>query len=65
MGEWNDYYRVIEEIDNNDPEPSDTAVETTIFVHSNWTDDPQNRRSTSGIVALINNAPYRWLANRL
>ena len=63
-GEWNDYYRVIEEIDTKHPTPSGTPVETTIFVDSNWAGDTQNRRSTSGIVAFINNTPYRWLAKK-
>ena len=34
-GEWNQDYRVIEEIDDKYSEPSGTTVESTIFVDSN------------------------------
>ena len=63
-GEWNDYYRVIEEMDEKHPKPVGNPVETTIFVDSNWAGDTDNRRSTSGIVAFVNNTPYRWFAKK-
>lgn len=63
-GEWNDYYRVIEELDEKHPKPVGDPVETTIFVDSNWAGDTDNRRSTSGIVAFVNNTPYRWFAKK-
>ena len=53
-GEWNNYYRVIEEIDSKHLEPSNSSVETTIFVYTNWAGDTKNRRSTSGM----------WLAKK-
>ena len=60
--EW--LFRVIEEIDPKHPKPSGNPVETTVFVDSNWAGDVENRRSVSGIVAFINNTPYRWLAKK-
>ena len=56
------YYRVIEELDEKHPKPIGNPVETTVFVDSIWAGDTDNRRSTSGIVAFVNNTPYRWLA---
>ena len=42
-GEWNDYKIFIKEIDEKQPEPSGTHVETTTLVDSKWVGDTDTR----------------------
>ena len=40
---WNNYYRVIETLDEKHPKPTGNPVETTVFVDSNWAGDTDFR----------------------
>ena len=61
-GDWETFYPdAIEEKDMNDPEPLGKEVRMTCFVDADHAGDKVTRRSYTGLVILLNNAPIYWL----
>ena len=64
--DWTDsvYGKVTEEIPPNAPEPLGMPVHMTCFVDANHAGDTQTRRSQTGFVIFLNNAPIDWYSKK-
>jgi hypothetical protein len=62
---WHDFYPDAQEIiPDNAPAPRGNAVFTTVYVDADHAGDSSNRRSQTGIILLVNNAPIQWYSSR-
>lgn len=64
--DWKDsvYGDVTEEIPPNAPEPLGMPVHITCFVNANHAGDTQTRRSQTGFIIYLNNAPIDWYSKK-
>ena len=63
--EWNDFYPdAFEALPANMPEPLGNAVLIRAYVDANHAGNLANRRSHSGIIVYVNNAPIIWYSKR-
>lgn len=64
--DWSDsvYGDVTEEIPPNAPEPLGMPVHMTCFVDANHAGDTQTRRSQTGFIIYLNNAPIDWYSKK-
>ncbi len=63
--EWNDFYPdATEEMPSDMPEPLGKAVIIRVYVDANHAGNLANRRSHSGIIIYVNNAPITWYSKR-
>ena len=62
---WKEVYGdVSEDIPTNMPEPRGEPVGVTMFVDAAFAGDPITRRSHTGVIIFINNAPIYWYSKR-
>lgn len=62
---WKDFYGdVVEELPKGMPEPRGNGVHITCFVDSDHAGNVVTRRSHSGILIMVNNAPITWYSRR-
>ena len=65
LDEWKDFYPDAQEIiPGHMPEALDKYVVIKDYVDANHTENMANRRSHSGIIIYINNAPIIWYTKR-
>ena len=63
--DWSDFYgNVAEELPPRMPEPKGKPVITSCFVDANHAGNVVTRRSHSGILLYVNNAPILWYSKR-
>ena len=63
--EWNEFYGdVAEELPVHMPEPKGNAVDITCFVDANHAGNVVTRRSHTGVLIFVQNAPILWLSKR-
>ena len=64
-GEWREFYGdVAEEVPANMPEPLGRPVQVTCFVDADHAGNLVTRRSHSGVLILLQNAPILWYSRR-
>ena len=62
--EWSAFYPdAVKEIDPEDPTPLGKPVRMTCFVDADHAGDKITRRSYTGVIILLNNAPISWIMN--
>lgn len=62
---WKEFYPDAEyQFPKNMPEPLGNPVEVAVYVDANHAGNLANRRSHSGILIYINNAPIQWFSKR-
>ena len=62
---WNELYLdAKEEIMHDMTEPKGKSTRLTIYVDADYAHDLVIRRSVTGIIAMINNTPIRWVCKR-
>jgi hypothetical protein len=63
--DWTDFYgTVVEEMPPRMPEPKGKPVMTSCFVDANHAGNVVTRRSHTGILLYVNNAPVQWYSKR-
>lgn len=63
--DWKDFYDVeSEELPPNMPTPRGNTVRIVIYVDANHAGNVLTRRSQSGILIFVNNAPIMWLSKK-
>jgi hypothetical protein len=63
--DWSDFYgKVVEELPPHMPEPKGKPVMTSCFVDANHAGNIVTRRSHTGILLYVNNAPVQWYSKR-
>jgi hypothetical protein len=63
--DWTDFYgKVVEELPPRMPEPKGKSVITSCFVDANHAGNVVTRRSHTGILLYVNNAPVQWYSKR-
>ena len=64
--DWTDsvYGKVTEEIPPNAPEPLGKPVHMTCFVDANHAGETKTRRSQTGFIIFLNNAPIEWYSKK-
>jgi Reverse transcriptase (RNA-dependent DNA polymerase) len=63
--DWTDFYgNVVEELPPRMPEPKGKPVMTSCFVDANHAGNVVTRRSHTGILLYVNNAPVQWYSKR-
>ena len=59
---WNEFYPdAQEEIPHDLIEPKGKSTRLTVYVDADHAHDLVTRRSVTGIIAMINNTPIRWV----
>ena len=58
------YGEVSEELPHNMPEPRGMPVQVACFVDADHAEDKSNRRSQTGFVIYVNNAPIDWFSKK-
>ena len=62
---WSEFYPDCEEeIPHDMPTPKGKPVRLTVYVDADHAHDLVTRRSVTGIVAMVNNTPIRWISKR-
>ena len=65
VNEWKEFYGdVAEELPPRMPEPLGNAVDITCFVDANHAGNVVTRRSHTGILIFVQNAPIMWLSKK-
>ena len=65
MEQWQDFYPDAEELmPRNMPEPLGKSVRIRTYVDANHAGNLANRRSHTGIIIYVNNAPIMWYSKR-
>ncbi len=65
MNEWSDFYGdVAKELSPRIPEPRGNAVDITCFVDANHAGNVITRRSRTGILIFVQNAPKMWWSKK-
>ncbi len=65
INEWKDFYGdVAEELPPKMPEPRGNAVDITCFVDANHAGNVVTRRSHTGILIFVQNAPIMWYSKK-
>jgi hypothetical protein len=63
--DWGDMYPgAKEDIDDKNPRPMGREVQTTVFNDASHVDCLATRRSTTGILVIVNGTPIRWYSKR-
>jgi hypothetical protein len=62
--DWTDFYDVQEELPTNMPKPLGNPVHISCFVDANHAGNVVTRRSHTGIIIFVQNAPVIWYSKR-
>ena len=63
--DWSDFYgKLKEDIPDNAPEPRGMEFVMRVFVDASHADNKVNRRSRTGFIVLLNNAPIYWFSKK-